>query len=351
MVAERELIAGIRARAQRFREGVRLGIGDDCAILKPKAGHELVVTTDLLLEGRHFRRDWHSPESVGHRCLARGLSDIAAMGASPLAAFLSIAVPPEMTKPARTKRNGISAISATWIDRFMDGLLALAAEHKVTLAGGDTAQSPGGVLADIVVLGEVPRGQALLRSSAKAGDVIYVTGALGGSAAELAALERSPAWRAKARHAKQADGMMHPQLFPQPRIAAGLALRRRGLATAAIDISDGLSTDLDHLCEESKLRAEVDAAKLPVHPLAVKAEQQEWSPSALALALHGGEDYELLFTARPEMRMPRQIGGVAVRAIGRMLPANVRHPRMTLRHADEHTDTLAARGWEHFRKP
>lgn len=355
MTAERELIAGIRARALRFRGlggGVRLGIGDDCAVLQPKAGHELVVTTDLLLEGRHFRRDWHSPESVGHRCLARGLSDIAAMGASPLAIFLSIAVPAELASPARVRRGEKSTAPHSWTDRFLSGMLALATEHKVPLAGGDTAQSPGGILADIVLLGQAPKGQALLRSGAKAGDVIYVTGALGGSAAELAALEHSSSWRTRAKRAiAGTDGIMHPQLFPQPRIAAGLALRRRGLATAAIDVSDGLSTDLDHLCEESKLRAEIDVAALPVHPLAMQAERRGWEDSALQLALHGGEDYELLFTARPETRVPKRMGGVAVQAIGRMLPANARQPRVTLRHADGRTEELAAKGWEHFRKP
>ena len=346
MTAEREIIAAIRARAPRFRGGVRIGIGDDCAVLQPKPGHELVVTTDMVLEGRHFRREWHSPESVGHRCMARGLSDIAAMGATPLAVFLSIAVPAALAEPGRGQGSG----KPSWIDRFTDGLLALAMEHKVTLAGGDTAESPGGVLTDIVVLGEAPKGEALLRSGAKAGDVIYVTGALGGSAAELAALERSPRWRAEARGLAKAEDGMHPQLFPQPRIAAGLTLRRRGLAKAAIDVSDGLSTDLDHVCEESKLRAEVDAAALPVHPLAMQAEQRGWAPSALKLALNGGEDYELLFTARPETRVPKQIAGVPVQAIGRMLPANALKPRMMLRNADGSTEPLAAKGWEHFRK-
>jgi thiamine-monophosphate kinase len=341
MRAERELIAGIRARARRFGGGVRLGIGDDCAVLRPKAGHELVVTTDMLLEGRHFRREWHSPESVGHRCLARGLSDIAAMGARPVAAFLSVAVPGELAGDGR---------QAGWVERFLDGLLTLADEHRVTLAGGDTAESPGGVLADIVVMGEVPAGRALLRSGARAGDLIYVTGALGGAAAELARLERSARWKAETRKLARAEGAAHPHFFPQPRIGAGLALQRRGLATAMIDVSDGLSTDLDHLCEESGLRAEVDAAALPVHALAVEAERRGWTDSGLGLALHGGEDYELLFTARAGARVPKQVGGVAVRAIGRMLAAKARQPRMVLRHGDGRVEPLAARGWEHFRK-
>lgn len=355
MTAEREVIARIRARAPEFRGSVRTGIGDDCAVLQPSIGHELVVTTDMLLENRHFRRAWHSPESVGHRCMARGLSDIAAMGAEPVAFFLSIAVPAELVDAGKGQRKGGSkskaAAKPSWMDRFVDGLLREATEYRTPLAGGDTAESPGGVLMDIMVLGEVPKGDALLRSGAKAGDVVYVTGALGGSAAELAAMEHSPRRRAAAlRLTKAPEGAEHPHLFPEPRIEAGLTLRRRWLAAAAIDISDGLSTDLDHLCEESKLRAEVDVAALPVHPLALEAERQGWAPSALELALHGGEDYELLFTARPETKVPKQLGGVPVRAIGSMLAANARKPRMVLRHANGRTEPLAAKGWEHFRK-
>ena len=355
MTTERELIASIRARAPEFRGSVRKGIGDDCAVLEPRIGHELVVTTDMLLENRHFRREWHSPECVGHRCMARGLSDIAAMGAEPVAFFLSIAVPAELVGPAKGQGKaggkGKTAAKASWMDRFVDGLLRLATEHRVQLAGGDTAESPGGVLADIMVLGEVPKGDALLRSGAKAGDVVYVTGALGGSAAELAGMEHNPRRRTAALRLTKAPGdEEHPHLFPEPRIEAGLLLRRRWLATAAIDISDGLSTDLDHLCEESKLRAEVDAAALPVHGLALEAERRGWASSALGLAVNGGGDYELLFAARAGARVPRQMGGVQVREIGRMLPAAARKPRMALRDADGRVEPLEAQGWEHFRK-
>ena len=148
------------------------------------------MTTDLTLEQVHFRRDWHPAEAVGHRCLARGLSDLAAMGATPLAAFLSIAVPAELTK----KRGQ----AASWMDRFLDGFFGLARLHGVPLAGGDLAQAPRSadgtslVAADILLLGSAPKGRALLRSTARAGDMIYVTGSLGGAAAELLALERAP---------------------------------------------------------------------------------------------------------------------------------------------------------------
>ena len=178
MAGERELIAAIRKRASQLPRNsgiVSLGIGDDCAVLRPRRGEEIVVTTDLSLENVHFRRDWHPPQSVGHRCLARGLSDLAAMGARPEAAFLSLALPAELT--------------GKWMEGFFNGLMALAERSRVPLAGGDLAKSSF-VIADIVLLGSVPTGRALLRSSARAGDLIYVTGALGGAAAELRALGR-----------------------------------------------------------------------------------------------------------------------------------------------------------------
>ncbi len=184
-MGELELIERIRSEwgaagrgSRSLARNLALGIGDDCAILRPPRGHELLVTTDFTLEGRHFRRDLHPPESVGHRTLARGLSDLAAMGARPLAAFLSLALPGEMlaTRAGRV-----------WVERFFAGLRSLADRHAVPLAGGDTAESPSDlVLADIVLIGSAPAGRALRRSGARAGDALYVTGELGGAAAELA---------------------------------------------------------------------------------------------------------------------------------------------------------------------
>jgi thiamine-monophosphate kinase len=317
--AERELIAGIRRRADQLLMGRRksgiltLGIGDDCAVLRPRRAKEIVVTTDLSLEHVHFRRDWHPPQSVGHRCLARGLSDLAAMGARPEAAFLSLALP--------------SALTGVWMDGFFDGFMALAKRYRVPLAGGDMAKSPT-VVADIVLLGSVARGKALLRSRARAGDLIYVTGALGGSAAELSGLQRKPAGFIGK------DKLGHPHLYPEPRLAAGRKLTK--LATAAIDLSDGLSTDLAHLCEESGLSAEIEADALPVDARAT-----------LEQALHGGEDYELLFTASAKTSIPRQLGGVSVHAIGRMKKPR-KGPRVQLDRGGKRI-ALAAGGWEHFR--
>lgn len=308
-----------------FARSLLLGIGDDCAILRPPKGHEILVTTDFTLEGRHFRRDWHSPESVGHRALARGLSDLAAMGARPMAAFLSLALPGEMlaTRAGRA-----------WVERFFTGLRGLADEYAVPLAGGDTAESPCGlVLADIVLVGSAPAGRALRRSGGRAGDAVYVTGGLGGAAAELAEMEL--------RGRKRPPGYgAHPQMYPQPRIAVGLALARRRLATASIDLSDGLSTDLAHLCHESGVGAEVLEEALPIHPLAAKAAPER----AIKLALDGGEDYELLFTAPPSVRMPRSVAGVPVTRIGKL----VRGAAISIVDSAGRSRPLKPGGWEHF---
>jgi thiamine-monophosphate kinase len=333
---ERTILTEIRARALRGGSrgnALRVGIGDDAAVLAVRRGEEIVVTTDFSLEDVHFRRGWHAPEAVGHKCLARGLSDIAAMGARPVAAFVSLAVPREFTRGRRS-----------WVDRFYDGLLALAERWQVPLAGGDLAQSPGGTharaAADIVVVGAVERGCALLRSGAKAGDAIYVTGTLGGAAAELLALKQAPR---KFRNVTVAMSE-HPHFFPEPRIQIGRALARgmgrtlvrKRLATAAIDISDGLSVDLQHLCEESGVRAEVDAALLPIG-----------AGATLEDALHGGDDYELLFTADSGARIPRSVAGVPVHRIGHMLQRKAGRPQMMLVE-DGRRRELKPEGWQHF---
>ncbi len=330
---ELEILRQIRQRAASIPSTrVRLGIGDDCALLAPRPGEELAVTTDLSIAGRHFRLDWHPPESIGHRTLARGLSDLAAMGASPTAAFLSLALPPELTRRR--------AAAKSWLDRFLDGFFALARHHGVPLAGGDLAQSPIAV-ADIVLTGTLPRSHAgkrtsaLLRSGAAAGDRVCVTGSLGGAAAELAALAANP--RRFRRFTTAAEG--HPHLYPQPRLAQGRLLRK--LASAALDISDGLSTELAHLASASGVAIEIDAAQIPLAPAA-----------SLNQALHGGEDYELLFTVPADVRLPRSLVGVPVTVIGRVLPParNKRSspPAVTLlENGQRHT--LTPRGWEHFR--
>ena len=332
---ELALLAQIRRRAvQTYGSGLRLGIGDDCALLRLRPGEELAVTTDLSIAGRHFRLNWHPPESVGHRALARGFSDLAAMGARPVAAFLSLGLPHELAN--------VKGSRSAWLQRFLDGLLALAAAHKTPLAGGDLAESPI-ALADIVLVGALPRGKALLRSGTRPGHMLYVTGALGGAAASLACLAEfiRPLGQIKTHpqppfFSKKMTAQLAPHLYPQPRITQGLWLQRHHLATAAIDLSDGLSTDLAHLCAESDVAAEVDAALLPIHPSAT-----------LAQALNGGEDYELLFTAPATACLPRTISGVPITLIGRILAARPGHPAVTLL-TSQGPQPLEPQGWEHF---
>jgi thiamine-monophosphate kinase len=333
-MSELGLIEQIRRKFTQENKAVTLGIGDDCAILRPPSGCEVVVTTDFTLEGRHFRRDRHPPESVGHRCLARGLSDLAAMGATPMAAFLSLALPSTMLTEASGR---------AWTARFFDGLHTLSDLHGVPLAGGDTSESPGGraglVLADIVLIGSAPKGQALRRSGASAGDTLYITGQLGGAAAELSTLLKRAG---RIASVKTTEG--HPQLFPEPRLDVGEALLRRGMATACIDVSDGLSTDLAHLCQASALCAEIEQAAIPIHPLALKL----GAGSALNAALSGGEDYELLFAAPVSLRMPSSLAGVPITRIGALTPRRTGRPTMSLLASDGSRKELKPGGWEHF---
>jgi thiamine-monophosphate kinase len=315
------------------------GIGDDSAVLglskshrgrlrrgASRGGFDLLVTTDFSLENVHFRRAWHPPESAGHRCLARGLSDIAAMGGEPAAAFLSLALP--------------RGTSQTWVEWFLRGLLALAGRHKVVLAGGDIARSPRGVLADIVVLGTVPAGTALLRSGARPGDHIYVTGSLGRAAAALQRLSRSRK-KGVARPGQPVSASQAPQLFPQPRVEVGRRLRAGGLASAAIDLSDGLSTDLGHICAESGVGAVIYEASLPLFTR--EAALGFSDKQALELALHGGEDYELLFTAPHRQRVPGRIAGVKVTRVGEVVAGR----RVWSQDAAGKRRALKAAGWEH----
>ncbi len=324
-LAEKALIAQVRRIAKRGKNPlVRTAIGDDCAVLQlspnRRTRNHALLTTDFSLEGIHFRRDWHSPESIGHRCLTRGLSDIAAMGGTPVAAFLSLALPPD--------------VSQSWVNRFTRALLALGAKYGVALAGGDTAESPAGILADIVVVGIAPEGKAVLRSGARPGNIIYVTGELGGSAAAVAEMGK--------KSKRKLSPRKYPRhFFPEPRIEVGRFLRENKLVTAMIDTSDGLSTDLAHICEESRVGAELESDVIPRACVGHPPRTVD-----LDLALHGGEDYELLFTAAPDQRVPSSIAGVSITPIGRTTRAR----KITLIDQDGIRSELKPQGWEHFQK-
>jgi thiamine-monophosphate kinase len=273
-VEKLRLLTGVKPAA-----GVVLGIGDDCAIVRQRgSGEDLLYTTDMLIEGTHFLRETHAAQDAGWKALARGLSDIAAMGGEPRFCLVSLAV--------------ADWTDTSWIAGFYAGLLALAFREGVALIGGDVAKTDR-VVCDVVVVGAVPRGQALRRDGARAGDAIYVSGELGASALGLAK-RKGRAW---VRHKR-----------PEPRVALGRFLRMQVRATAAMDLSDGLSLDLWRMCEASGLRAEIGIP--PVFRGATRAQ-----------ALHGGEDYELLFTARDAV--PEEFEGVRLTRIGTMRKGTV----------------------------
>ena len=291
------LIEWLRRRARLPRDARLIaGIGDDCAIFRPRGSRDdLLFTTDMFLEGVHFTRRAAGPADLGYKTLARGLSDIAAMGGTPTFCLLSLALAPWVNR--------------RWIEGFYRGLL----DHGVPLLGGDLACADR-VMADIVAAGAVPRGTALRRDGARAGDAIYVSGALGASALGLAT-RRGRAWQIHKR--------------PVPRLALGRWLREKLHASAAMDLSDGLSLDLHRLASASGLRAEI--AMPPVFAGATREH-----------ALHGGEDYELLFTVRPRTRVPRSFGGVALTRIGTMRKGTA--GAVTLDGAP-----LPPLGYDHFR--
>jgi len=289
---EFDLIARIRARAAGHgRADVVLGIGDDAALLQPPPGQALVVATDVLNDGVHFPADT-APDALGWKALAVNLSDLAAMGATPAWCTLALS---------------LHAADEAWLDDFLDGFMALAAAHDVALVGGDTTRGPLSVA--VTVHGFVAPDRALRRAGARVGDAVWVTGTLGDAAAALVQ------WRA----GTAADAPLRERLDrPEPRVAVGQAIA--GLATACIDVSDGVLADLGHLCNASGIGAEVDADALP----ASEALHGRFIAEARrALQAAGGDDYELCFTA-PESaasdldRVARDCG-VAITRIGRIV--------------------------------
>jgi thiamine-monophosphate kinase len=271
-----------------------LGVGDDCALLTPAAGMQLAVSSDMLLEGRHFLSTV-DPFKLGHKALAVNLSDLAACGAKPLAFTLALALP---------------HIDETWVEGFSRGLFALADEHGCELVGGDTTRGPLNIC--ITVFGEVPQGQALLRSGARAGDDIYVSGTLGDARLALEAFRGTLSLSATALEAARARMEQ-----PTPRIALGQALR--GVASSAIDISDGLLGDLGHILRQSGVGAAIDTAAASGLMQAAAALDDE---RKLEYVLAGGDDYELAFTAaasqREAVRAVAQQARTPVTRIGRI---------------------------------
>lgn len=327
---ETELILSI-ARLVRYRSRQALcGIGDDAAVLRPPKGRTLLWTTDLLVEGVHFRFDYTTPRLLGRKSLAVNLADIAAMGGRPRFYSVALAVGPGM--------------SLDMVREFYRGLEERALEHKTALVGGDTSRSPAATLISVSVIGEAAEGQAVYRSGARPGDLLFVTGALGASSLGLKLLGAGSRLRS-AKGGERRAILAH--LDPEPRCAEGLWLAERRLVSAMLDISDGLSTDLNHLCRLSSTGAIVYESFLPVDRSLL-----ELDPDPLGSALNGGEDYQLLFAVpaakvkRLERNYPK--GFAPITCIGRI---TARQSGIWLVRRDGSQQPLAPRGYDHFRAP
>lgn len=309
-----------------FTHSVRhtlLGVGDDAALVRARRGMDFAISTDMLVEGRHFFRG-ADPRELGHKALAVNLSDMAAMGATPRWATLSLALP---------------RADARWLRGFSAGFMGLARAYDVDLIGGDTTRGPLNIC--VQIMGEVPAGKALRRDGARAGDDIWVSGTVGDAALGLAAL--AGRIRIPARELAQLKRRLHR---PSPRVALGQALR--GMAHGAIDVSDGLIADLGHICSASQVAAVVELARVP--PSAVMRRHLD-HPAASAARLAGGDDYELCFTAPPPRRASIEHAGtrlgLAVTRIGRITPRRARAHVTVLDNAGRLV-RLPSRGFDHF---
>jgi thiamine-monophosphate kinase len=328
-----ELLAASLPVDVRVRTDVRLGIGDDAAVWQPAPGEHVVVTTDSLIEDVHFRRDWTDWESLGHKSLAVNVSDLAAMGAMPKLALISLGL-------AGTER--VADLQA-----FYRGLGALARRHGVVIAGGDIVRSPVGVVLHVTALGETQGRRVLTRSGANIGDLIGVTGTLGASAAglRLLGLEAADA----RRRASTTDQLIEAHLRPEPRVAMGAALLHNG-ATSAMDLSDGLLGDLPKILAASGVSARLDEDAIPVAAAVRALFPDAW----IDLALRGGEDYELLFTAPRHSwdaidAAARQTGGT-VTAIGEIVASGSDPQGIELAGLDGARRTISPRAFDHFAK-
>ncbi len=321
-LGEFELIARYFTRPVPAGRGdIALAVGDDCALLEPVPGEQWAVSTDTLVESVHFLPSV-DPAALGHKALAVNLSDLAACGAEPRCFFLALALP---------------QVDEAWLAAFSGGMFALADAHRCVLAGGDTTRSPQGVIITVTVMGSVPRGQALLRSGARPGDDLWVSGTLGDAAFGLALRQGGTPVPAGAGAA------VERLEWPQPQVGLGLALR--GLATAAIDISDGLLGDLGHILERSAVGARMEWNRIPRSGALRRQEEADQRRFALA----GGDDYELLFAApagkRSEVERAAAGAGVAVTRIGAVTSTG----RLELVDADGRAMDTAPRAFDHFR--
>ena len=302
-----------------------MGIGDDAALFELHPGCETILTCDWFLEGTHFLREKHPPDSVGWKCLARAVSDVAAMGGVPRCCLLSLAVPASLT--------------GRWLDSFLAGLRRASRKFNCVLAGGDTTRRDQ-ILINVTVVGEVRKGRALTRSGAHPGDLIYVSGRLGEAEWGLRLLKQS-----KARRNPKLSPM-RKHLYPEPRLALGQWLAARRVASAMMDLSDGLSSDLPRLCAASGVGARLLASQIPAVQIPARSRTGKADPAQLAL--HGGDDYELLFIVPPRHKnlMPRSFHSLPLTEIGVITPKR----QIVLLDENSHARSLSPRGWDPFRR-
>jgi len=304
-LGESGLIRKIRERFGPKAGELPVGIGDDAAVIDLPENYSLVFCSDLLAENTHFIRDLHPPDSIGYKAIAANVSDVAAMGGVATHFLISLAAPGDL--------------DWIWLEAFFRGVEQACERFDIALAGGDSASSEH-IFIDVSMIGRVRSGQAVRRSGAKIGDGIYVTGTLGSSAVGLERLKSG----------KMRDAAVERHLFPEPRYQVGAAVANQ--AHAMIDVSDGLSTDLTHIVEESKVSGRIYKDRLPIWP---GAEEHH--------ALHGGEEYELIIIA-PEL--PAIVEGIPVTRIGEIIPSGLEHQLFLIDGTRE--SVLYPRGWEHF---
>jgi thiamine-monophosphate kinase len=333
--SEFDFIESLRQRVTLKSESLINGVGDDAAVFRSTSGKETVITADLLVEDVDFRRNTAPPYLLGHKALAVSLSDIAAMGARPLWSLISIGMPENVWQ-------------SDFVERLYDGLLNLANRYGVQLIGGDTSRTNENIVIDSIVVGECAAGNAVMRSGARLGDQIFVTGSLGAAAAGLRLIERG-AHLAEQNLAdedsQKLDHILLRQLRPEARVGWGMVLGEERLATAMIDLSDGLSSDINHLCAASGVGALIDSSLLPIDSYVTElCGRRALDP--LQLALHGGEDFELLFTVKPGdvAKLPRRVDGVEIKRIG-----EITNPREGVKISEgTRVWELRPGGWKHF---
>ena len=297
--SERELIARISGLLPPPPSWMPVGIGDDAAVVEPERNRLEVLSVDALVEGIHFDRAFTPPAAIGHRALASNLSDLAAMGAAPRLCLLSLALP--------------ASLPIADFDAMIGGLAALAASHRMHVAGGNLTRSPGPLVVDITVAGTAKRRQILTRDGARPGDELYVTGSIGSAAAGLGMLKAGRA------AAAPDNACTRRYLYPEPRVRMGLLVARNRAAAAGMDLSDGLADGVHRIAKASGVGAVIDAGSLPIEP-----EAREWfarsSDDPTTAAITGGDDYELLIAVRPKLGRrladARRHGGVALTRIG-----------------------------------